>query len=70
MGFGTEYAVPQHEHTEYRHPKKGEAKYLQKAVDERSSGFLGRMVQRTKQNVDRGIGVEAIPAEQPTKPSE
>ncbi len=34
LGFGTVYALPQHERTDYRHPKGGEAKYLEKAVNQ------------------------------------
>jgi hypothetical protein len=32
VGFGTKYAVPQHERLDYRHPRGGEAKYLEKSV--------------------------------------
>jgi len=32
LGFGTEYAVPQHERLDYKHPRGGEAKYLERAV--------------------------------------
>lgn len=32
LGFGTVYAVPQHERLDYKHPRGGEAKYLEKAV--------------------------------------
>lgn len=32
VGFGTVYAVAQHERMDYRHPRGGEAKYLEKAV--------------------------------------
>ncbi len=34
IGFGTVYAVPQHERMDYRHPKGGEAKYLEKAIQQ------------------------------------
>lgn len=33
VGFGTTYAVPQHERTDYKHPRGGEAKYLEKAIN-------------------------------------
>jgi hypothetical protein len=56
VGFGTEYAVYQHERTELHHPKKGEAKYLQKAVDARMPGIMGRMVARIEQAVEKGGG--------------
>jgi hypothetical protein len=32
LGFGTVYAVPQHERLDYKHPRGGEAKYLEKAI--------------------------------------
>ncbi len=33
VGFYTRYAAEQHEHTEYAHPKGGECKYLEKAIN-------------------------------------
>lgn len=32
LGYGTEYAVVQHERLDFRHPRGGEAKYLERAV--------------------------------------
>jgi len=32
LGFGTVYAVPQHERMDYRHPRGGGPKYLERAV--------------------------------------
>ncbi len=34
LGFGTVYALPQHERLDYVHPKGGEAKYLEKAINQ------------------------------------
>lgn len=33
VGYGTVYAVPQHEHLDWNHPRGGGPKYLQRAVD-------------------------------------
>lgn len=32
VGFGTQYAVPQHERMDYRHPRGGGPKYLERAI--------------------------------------
>lgn len=32
VGFGTVYAVPQHERMDYRHPRGGGPKYLERAI--------------------------------------
>lgn len=32
IGFNTNYAAVQHERTDFKHPKGGEAKYLEKAM--------------------------------------
>ncbi len=40
LGFGTVYAVPQHENLSYHHPRGGEAKYLEKAVQHYSPTSL------------------------------
>lgn len=42
LGFGgaaKDYAVAQHERTDYRHPEGGEAKYLEKPMMEQTSTF-------------------------------
>lgn len=46
VGFGTEYAITQHERTELRHPRGGEAKYLENAIGARSAGMAERLAQR------------------------
>ena len=45
LGFGTVYAVPQHERTDYKHPRGGEAKYLEKAVDQLAPNALQMLSQ-------------------------
>jgi hypothetical protein len=70
VGFGANYALAQHEGVGFKHPKGGEAKYLQNAILERSSGFLERLVKRTQENEAKGVGVQAIPATAPRRPSD
>lgn len=53
-GFGTEYALRQHEGTNYNHPRGGEAKYLEKAINEQSAGMVNRLAERIKMWVSRG----------------
>lgn len=45
LGFGTVYAVPQHERLDYKHPRGGEAKYLEKAVDQLAPNALQMLSQ-------------------------
>lgn len=68
IGFGTQYAVIQHERTDFHHPKKGEAKYLEKAAYERAAGMLRRLAKRIVELASKGIGVKAIPPQAPTSP--
>lgn len=80
VGFGTKYAARQHEETTWSHPSKadkkrgkvserpGQAKYLQKAVAVRATGFAERLGKRTMANVQAGLGIEALPVQGPTKP--
>jgi hypothetical protein len=68
VGFGTKYAVFQHERTELRHPRGGEAKFLERTVDERMGGFLERLAARTMENVKTGVGVTPLSA--PTEPQD
>lgn len=42
--FNTIYAARQHEELDWKHPKGGEAKYLQKAIQE-NAGRLGALIQ-------------------------
>jgi hypothetical protein len=68
VGFGTDYAVRQHEALHYRHPKGGEAKYLEKAGFARAAGMLVRLAKRITENVRKGITAKAIPREAPPRP--
>lgn len=68
VGFGTKYAVVQHERTELRHPRGGESKYLEKALNERLSGMVGRLGARVQDLVEAGRGLDAISPLGPTKP--
>jgi len=50
------YAVIQHERTDFEHPRGGEAKYLERSMDELAQGFqqnLARVVQRLLQRSSR-----------------
>lgn len=47
VGFSAEYAVYVHERTELRHVV-GEAKFLEKAINERSKGYAERLAARTR----------------------
>lgn len=46
-GYAAPYALVQHERTDFHH-KRGEAKFLQRAVDARTSGMLERIGARTE----------------------
>jgi hypothetical protein len=66
VGFGTVYAARQHEETEWKHPRGGEAKYLEKAVA--STVGLEKVAAFARKNVEQGLGVNALPAGPPRKP--
>lgn len=66
VGFGTEYAIPQHERLDYRHPRGGEAKYLANAMTVARVGMLERLAKRIQSNVEQGIEAPAIGA--PSRP--
>ena len=53
-GYGTVYAVAQHENIHYRHPRGGEAKYLEHAVQAISPRALPRLAQWTQDAVKSG----------------
>jgi hypothetical protein len=67
VGYGTDYAVYVHERTEPRHTV-GEAKFLEKAVSERSAGYAKRLGDRVRENAEKGVTVRAIPAIYPETP--
>jgi hypothetical protein len=70
VGFGTVYARRQHYELGWRHPKGGEALYLQKTLDEMEPTFVATLAKLTKRNAERGITAAAIPATAPTRPEE
>ncbi len=39
VAFNTTYAVAQHERTDYAHPKGGEAKYLERPLEENRARY-------------------------------
>jgi hypothetical protein len=45
VGFNTPYAAQQHEHTEYRHPQGGKAKYLEDPLKERTPKYVENIAQ-------------------------
>lgn len=59
-GFGTEYAAVQHEELTFQHPRGGEAKYLENAVNMRTAGMIQRLVEKIKSLVEKGV--EKYPA--------
>lgn len=40
VGFNEPYAIKQHEHTEYEHPKGGQAKYLEQPFRENIDKYI------------------------------
>lgn len=56
IGFGTVYAVPQHENQDWHHPKGGEAKYLEKAINEVAPTSL-QLLYKWIQDVTTSAGV-------------
>lgn len=67
VGFGTVYAVPQHERLDYRHPRGGEAKYLEKAVAAMSPQALQLLAKWVRELGESG-GVWSAASGVPTKP--
>jgi hypothetical protein len=70
VGFGTVYARRQHYELTWRHPKGGEALYLQKTLDEMEPTFVPTIARLAKRNAEKGITAAAIPATAPTRPEE
>lgn len=62
IGFGTNYAIPQHERLDYKHPRGGRAKYLQSVLEEMSPSMLARVARRTKALADAGTTITELPA--------
>lgn len=69
VGYGTDYGIYVHERTELRHTV-GEAKFLEKAVNEAIAGYNRRLLKRTQQNIERGVGVRAISKLFPDRPTD
>lgn len=67
IGYGAFYAVFVHERTELRH-KIGEAKFLQKALNRASRGFVGRVGARTRKNINTRTGISKVRPTFPTTP--
>lgn len=54
--FNTEYATYQHEELELKHPKGGEAKYLQKPLYENADNYVQGIARAIKRELDGGGG--------------
>lgn len=71
-GFGTEYAIAQHEGLTFNHPRGGQAKYLESTINDRSAGMLKRLRDYIKVLVERGVNSMPAPMgnTKPTFPPE
>ena len=58
VGYGTKYAIFQHEDASLRHPRGGEAGFLRKAVEDTVS--LEKIAAWTRANVERQQGTPAV----------
>lgn len=52
LSFNTVYAARQHEELDWNHPKGGEAKYLQKAIQD-NAGRLGNLIEAGQRAIIR-----------------
>lgn len=68
VGFGSDYAIIQHERTDYQHAK-GEAKFLERAGAERARTLLQRVAARILGLVRRGSD-STISPQVPVSPAE
>lgn len=68
IGYGTVYALAQHEGTSFKHPGQGQAGYLQEPLDAAAGGFISRLATLTQKNLDRGIVLGDFGADHPKKP--
>lgn len=48
IGFSEVYAVRQHEHEEYKHPKGGQAKYLEQPFRENEQKYIKHIAEAVK----------------------
>lgn len=52
VAFNTEYAMAQHERTDYAHPKGGEAKYLERPLEESRAEYLKALREAVKKGAE------------------
>lgn len=69
VGFGTDYAIYVHERTDVAHTT-GEAKFLEKAMHERTAGFEERLARRARKNLRDGVTAVPIDGSVPTSPQD
>jgi hypothetical protein len=69
LGFGTEYALAQHEGVNFVHPGQGQPFFLQDPLDAHAVGFIRRLAQLTEANLKSGIVLGDVSAEHPKKPN-
>jgi len=51
VGFEEPYAVKQHEHLEYEHPKGGQAKYLEQPFRENYDKYINQIAEEIKKSL-------------------
>ncbi|AGK98168.1 HK97 gp10 family phage protein [Clostridium pasteurianum] len=51
VGFSEPYAVKQHEHLEYQHPKGGKAKYLEDPFKANSQNYIDHIAQANRDHL-------------------
>jgi hypothetical protein len=54
VGYNTPYALKQHEHLEYKHPKGGQAKYLETPFNQYKDRYAGFIKQFIKEALEKG----------------
>lgn len=52
IGSSLPYALVQHEHIEFKHPRGGEAKFLEGPFNEKQSSYLRRLEEVTRNALD------------------
>jgi hypothetical protein len=68
VGFGTNYGAFQHERTGLKHPRGGQAKYLQAALNEARTGYLERLGKRIMSNIKNDVKLPVLAAPQKPNP--
>lgn len=63
VGFGTQYAIPQHERMDYKHPRGGGPKYLERAIESVGPRALPMLAEwaRSGQKWGQAAGVPTRP---------